>query len=532
MFAVLLSVIVTAGGAVWWQRSRWQSTDPSEFCPAPALRVVAAPEIEPVVRQAVRDGLRVGNGASCRPIEVTAQQPAATAAAAGQPDIWIPSSSAWLRTAAVNGARYRVDGPPIAWSPVVIAVPEGIGKLVIDDGRTSWARLVQGVAKHDIPAVAMPDPLHDTVGMLSVFGVQAAMARTTDDAGIAQLRALTLRSRLRDATADPTKLLAHDAAASEQTEAVYDVGVFPVLEQQWRAYQRSEPRVRLAAARPADAPVTADYPVAVSPGAEGKNLTARVVDLLHGADTRAALTGAGFRIEPDSSAPDLPDKADQLLGPALQWSQYRRLSFQVLLLVDASGSMNDRIKDKSGKITTKEALLRQSGVAASELFGEDTSIGMWVFGTPEATSPPHAEVVPFGPITAAVDGTPRRDVLSATIKKYDAPDVAGTPLYRTVLDGVAAMRKRVKPGVVTLVVVLTDGQDRESRYAMSRADFLDRLGGGPPVPVFGVGYGPTADMGTLQRMSEATGGKAFAATNPADLASAMARTFLAAHAPD
>jgi len=49
------------------------------------------------------------------------------------------------------------------------------------------------------------------------------------------------------------------------------------------------------------------------------------------------------------------------------------------------------------------------------------------------------------------------------------------------------------------------------------------------VPIIAVGYGPTADMTSLTAMATATGGKAFAATNPADLGSAMAQAFLAAH---
>ena len=84
-----------------------------------------------------------------------------------------------------------------------------------------------------------------------------------------------------------------------------------------------------------------------------------------------------------------------------------------------------------------------------------------------------------------------------------------------------------------VVVVLTDGQDEDSRYAMSRQQFLAKLSGGhtagQPVPVFGVGFGADADIATLQEMARLTGGQATAARDPADLAGAMARTFLAAH---
>ena len=35
----------------------------------------------------------------------------------------------------------------------------------------------------------------------------------------------------------------------------------------------------------------------------------------------------------------VPERSDKLLAPALQWAQYRTLAFQVLLLIDSSGSM-------------------------------------------------------------------------------------------------------------------------------------------------------------------------------------------------
>ena len=70
---------------------------------------------------------------------------------------------------------------------------------------------------------------------------------------------------------------------------------------------------------------------------------------------------------------------------------------------------------------------------------------------------------------------------------------------------------------------------------MPKKDFLGRLAKAQdpvrPVPVIAVGFGPDADMGTLKDIAKATDGKVIAAKDPADLASAMAKAFLAAHAP-
>jgi hypothetical protein len=377
----------------------------------------------------------------------------------------------------------------------------------------------------------MADPQQNTVGLLSVYAEHVAMSRTTSDAGIAQLQALTLRSRLEDAAADPAVKLAELSADSSGSDAAYRAGIFPLTEQQLATYQRGKHLISLTGALPADGPVEADYPFAVRKGDKNKALIGK----LRAAITKAAVTKAGFRTEPVPGALPLPDKIDDLLVPAKQWAQYRTLNFQTLLLIDTSGSMNLPIKDKAGHITTKAALLRQSGATAAQLFGEDTSLGLWLFGTPTAASPAHREVIPLGPLAGPLGdkGKTRRDALAAAMGQYKAIDNAGTPLYQTVLDGEAAMQEQARPGTITLVIVLTDGDDGESKYAMSQATFLKKLAAQRdpkrPVPIIGVGYGPTADMKALNAMAQATGGQAIAATNPADLASAMAQAFLAAH---
>ncbi|BFU47577.1 substrate-binding and VWA domain-containing protein [Krasilnikovia sp. MM14-A1004] len=525
--AVAVLLVTAVGGVVSWLHDDPAPARPTPValpCPDAGLRVAAAPEIAPVVRAAART-LNPG-GTDCGPVTVSAETPAVTQAAARKPDVWIPSSSAWLRVAAVDGTKYTADGAPLARSPIVLAASEATARQFTVRGHASWAALVDGVAKHRIARVSMPDPLHDTTGILSVYAVHQAMARTTKDPGIAQLRALTLRSRLADATVDPAALLRQAA-----TGAVTDIGVVPTTEQQLAAYRKGSHAVELTAAVPADGLVEADYPYAISASATHRDLAER----LRAAISPAALTAAGFRVAATPHALSLPERADGLLDPALQWAQYRTLKFQVLVMIDGSGSMNQKITDKAGQGTTKAALLRETGLSASQLFGEDTAIGLWQFGTPTATSPAHQEVVPLGPITEKVGDRTRREILSAGIAGYRALPNSGTPLFRSVLDGQAMMRGRAAPGTVTLVVVLTDGKDEQSRFAMDSGAFLGQLTAATdprrPVPIIAVGYGANADMTALTAMAKTTGGTAVAATDPADVAAAMAQAFLAAHAP-
>ncbi|MFI5935539.1 substrate-binding domain-containing protein [Actinoplanes sp. NPDC051494] len=527
VLTVLLLAAVTGAMTLLQRKSDEPPPAAVAECPDADLKVAAAPEIAPVVEVAARTLAPAGS--ECGPVQVVAQEPAVTEASSSNPDVWIPSSTAWLGLAATNGITYDVGGAPIAYSPLVLAATPEQSATFAKGDRTTWAALIDGVAKRTVASVSMTDPLDSTTGLLTVHAVHEAMKKTTPDAGIAQLRALTLRSRLKNANADPVGLF--DSYAKGGRATTTDVGVFPTTEQQLAAYKKGNHAVPLTATYPQDGVVEADYPFAVARSSTQKGLANR----LRKAISKAAVTNAGFQTKSTENALELPGEPDQLLGEAQQWSRYKVLPFQVLLLVDTSGSMNQKVTDKAGRARTKADLLRESGANANQLFGEDTSIGMWYFSTPSETSPAHVEMVPLGPLTDEVNGRPRRALMGAAIAGYKAPANAGTPLFQTVLDGTAEVRSKARPGAANLVIVLTDGQDEESPFAMPQAEFMDKLKSEQnpevPVPIIAVGYGQDADMGALNAMADATGGMAISADNPADMASAIAQAFLAAHAP-
>jgi Mg-chelatase subunit ChlD len=372
------------------------------------------------------------------------------------------------------------------------------------------------------------------------------------------MRALTLRSRLADADADPAALLQRLESLSDPAVAVRDIGAFPVTEQALWAHQAKQPAIPLAAIYPGDGLMEADYPLALSPAAAAdrklKDIASRLIEHFHSTSFSSTIHEHGFRPVSEAtpavtpSSPALPEgllagypaaaatPSDSALvtGRAVQWAKYERLAFQVLILLDASGSMNAKVRDRSGTLTTKAALLRTAGVQAAQLFGLDTSVGVWLFATPEANSPPYTEAVSFGPLDEPRGGVPRREAVRRAAESYTAYEGAGTPLYETVLRGVEAMKQRVRPGTVTMVVALTDGRDQNTRFSVPRAEFLSRLSAARdpqrPVPVFCIGYGADADMAALNDISRTTGGRAAASNDPGDLASAMAQIFLAAHA--
>jgi Ca-activated chloride channel homolog len=217
----------------------------------------------------------------------------------------------------------------------------------------------------------------------------------------------------------------------------------------------------------------------------------------------------------------VPADAGAVQTAATTWSRYRTLAFQVLLLLDDSASMGGQVRDADGRATTKAALLRSCADDTVRLFGEDTSVGMWTF--PSAAGG-YAATVPFGPLGDPLGGSSRRGVLDRALQNFTASGRGGAPLYDTVLRGQAEMARQVRPDTVTIVFVLTDGRDAGTT---SRASFVSKLR--PDVPVYGLGYGPGADMTALRDAAGVTGGQAVAVSRPHDLDAAVAQMFIAAH---
>ena len=607
--AAILAIAIAGGALIGLNlASRSDDRQPGSLAGAscggkPVLTVAVAPEFAAIVEKAA--AAMQGAAQGCSPVKVAAQEPAVTLSqlANNPPDAWIPPSTAWLRMsgprrASAPGSRspttatepsdqgsstegptgsptpgsapatssngiFAPDAVSLARSPVVVAAPKPFAEANgWPDKQLGWTQLTAGVISHQIPKFSMGNPLRDTASLLAVLSVQVAMAGTTKDPGIAQMRALTLRARLADADADSTVLLKKAAGLTDPATAGQELGLFPATEQELWQYNRESHPLQLAAMYPGDTLMEADYPFAVTTKTAGdqarRDIATKLTDLITArtfigsltdqgfrpAAKTAATAGAGIALAPNATgliaqygrAIPLPP---QIAEPAAIWARYKQLTFQTLILVDGSGSMNDPVKLRDGTQSTKADLLRLAGTQAAQLYGEETSLAMWLFASPRVNgvavpgTPPFQVVVPFGPVNDKINGVPRRDVMRTAAASYKAIPTAGTPLYETVLRGVEDMKKRQKPNTVTMVVVLTDGRDEDSPYQMSQQQFLQRLGAlqdrARPLPVFAIGYGADADMNGLSQMAKLTGGQAVASNDPGDLASAVAKIFLAAH---
>ncbi|MFC7712411.1 substrate-binding domain-containing protein [Micromonospora lupini] len=512
------------------------------------LRVVVAPDIAPVVAAAIED---VNSGGSaCDRVQLVVEESAVTAQKSLPQglQVWIPSSSRWLDGADPDRRAYPIHDESLAHSPVILAVPGKVEATPWARSGFSWETLLANVTGKPVK-VSMPDPSRDTVGLLSFLAVQAAVAAPGTDAGVAQLRALALRGRLYDASTSATTLLSRVSGRSQGAEAPGDLGVFPVLEQQLWRYQHDVGHAEVQSLYPTGITVEANYPVAVAAQSSAtvaqRRLLTRFIGELRSVETSNALLAAGFRpngyggpsslrsVPPglpvriaEPTAISLPDL--DLRQAVTEWSRYQPKLFQVLVIIDRSGSMAAPVDVGRGRIETRASLLRSFGAVAAQTFTDDTDLGLWFFGTPAPGSSPTEAAVPVGPLTGVVGGESRRALFERKIATYTPAAKSETPLYKALLDATNYMRPKARPDRRTILVVLTDGRDDDSTYAIDKKSLIAQLRQGKPqVPVFSIGVGAGADMETLRSVAAATGGQAEAAQDPKDLASAMARIFLA-----
>ncbi|UGQ15020.1 substrate-binding domain-containing protein [Yinghuangia sp. ASG 101] len=522
-------------------------------CGAEAVvRVAAVPEFAPVATEVAR---RVDEARGCAAVEVRAWAPAdlmdaLRTGSAEVPDVWVADSSMRLHQAAAElGDRnpYPLTGTPVAFTPLVVAVPEQVAVTQKWFERPpDWLTLLSRIDDRTLPRFTVGST-RTTEGLLGVAAVSAAMTAANADPMVAAMKTFAFRSNVTDAETPAAALLTRTDTAGDARRALDDVGAFVATEQTLWTHDRARPEaVPYVPLYPSGTLVQADYPAVVSQAAaEDAAKTAgvnAVLEALRSPDGVKAATAAGFRgpdgQPPASTSPNVvfapptpvPTPAPQgnpseAVAMVRAWADYRPMPFRVLLLIDGSGSMNERVAGGGGK--TKADIMRDAAVDATMLLGRTTEVGIREFAVSPTQKGPWVEYVPLGPLDEMTGQGARKDVVVRSLTGFTAEKGAGTPLYRSLLDAVADAQKSYNAGAVNQIFLLTDGKDEDTAFGMPKAQFLAELrklqDPRKPLPVFAVGYGANADMATLTEIATMTGGLAVPSSDPGDLIKAVAQ---------
>ncbi|MEV4599685.1 VWA domain-containing protein [Amycolatopsis sp. NPDC049253] len=486
-----VAVLLVLGGAAWVAASL------EGRCARGHVLVTASPDIAPVLSQAAQ-----GLSASCRSYEIRPRDTAQAVAEFGAPggeraQVWVPDSTIALQQARQLGATdVPESGSSVASSPVVLAVTEDAARGLGWPGRApTWADVVDAPGAE----LTLPDPARDPVGTSALVGLRDAVGSAPDPAG-------AFAAVLRRFAAGGGAAAAYPASESSVVQHNAASGAAPLV----AVYSAGAPAL--------------DYPFARLTGAGDEQRAA--IDALQqavlGSAATAALGRAGLRVpgqalaghEDDPhvvaaaqrSAP-VPSSAD-LKVLLTQWAGVN-LDARVEVLLDVSGSMEARVR---GTNLNRMQVTVAAAEQALHLFRPSTQLRIWEFATGLDGTKDYREVLPLAPVAQHL--TPG-DLARLTAVR--AIPKAGTGLYDSVLDLYGVARRDWQPGVLNVVIVMTDGRN-EDMSGITREAFLaglERLADpAHPLPVIAIGIGQDVEEADLSAITAITGGGAYVTRDP------------------
>lgn len=486
------------------------------------------------------------------------------------PSVWSPASTVWTdRVASISGEKVVAGAESFTKTPVVFGVPESMARALgypaepvgiqtihdmiqNPDGWGAKGKQIWGSFK-----IAKTNPNTSTTG-LSVLLMQAyAASGKASDLTVADVAAAEDFSRVFESGAihygDTTgKVLQNlvdrasgsgssyvSAIALEETSLYnYNIGN-PDSHTVQPGEVLTPPDEKLVAVYPSEGSMWSDNPAVVL-GAdwvtpEQRTAAEAFVKFLHTPEAQELLPQYGFRplddsvdvsahlnsdvgIDPSQPVKTLPQPAPEVVSAAIdQWAAIRKPS-AILQLIDISGSMDESIGDGRSRL---DGAIEGSTTTLGQVRSTD-EIGVWAFTTDVSSQIDGqrlngiAEVRPFGEL----GGDKER-------LKNDIADLAygqrgGTPLYDSVALAYDYMKEHAQSGRINAIVVLSDGEDTDSRIGIDsliqkiRADQKEG-GNDKPVRIFAIAYSNSADIDSLERLAKESGGQVFDATDPAKI---------------
>jgi Ca-activated chloride channel family protein len=293
-----------------------------------------------------------------------------------------------------------------------------------------------------------------------------------------------------------------------------------------------EPRIPLVAVYPKEGTLFSDNPFIILDSnwvsAREKEAAAKFDAFVREPENQRRVLEFGFRPGNPSVAIDKPitksngldpsqpettlevPEPEVLVGLIDKWGETRK-GARVMLVIDVSGSMGDPGDESTGE--TKLDLAKRAAIGALDEFKSDDEVGLRIFSTEISGSEPtdYLDVVPIGPIGS------NREVIASKIR--DLAPTQGTPLYTVTEASYQDMEDGFDAARINAVVILSDGRNEDDRNndLDGLLQFLRGQNEGQssrPVRVFPIAYGGDADLGTLQRIAEATNAAAYDAADP------------------
>ncbi len=521
VYLTAVGLLVLSLGAVFVVRSFGSESGADGFlgggsCDDPTqIQLHTTPEIQPQLEAAAKSlAAKKDKDAPCLQFTISpvkSSVDARTIANKGDstPDLWVPDSSAWIPQADDGDSIPTVVVPSIATSPLVL-----VGR------NENFANISSWLGAFGTTKPALLDPGTESAGLLALLAVGSERSKTSATDSLVSSVMVPLAQQLGSMAKPFTDVDGVFGRAAAENSQV----VVPASEQAFVKYQDEHPDAELKAVVPQTGTLVFDYPIAVTSKADNnqviteaaKSLAAEM--LTDAADQ--ARDEAGFRdglLSPLTGGRGVGD-ITQLTKPTasavdkalLDWTRLS-LTAHSLAVIDVSGSMNEKVGDKTRMQLTIAAA--QEGL---KLFPDNAALGLWTFST--NIGPSHAayrQLVPIRKLNKA-----QRNTIVATLQQQKAIPNGGTGLYETAIAAVRAVKENFDSSAVNAVMIFTDGKNDDPN-GLTLAQTVRQLESlrdpARPVRIIALGMGPDVDGNELGQLAAATGGLSYVARNPGDL---------------
>lgn len=480
------------------------------------------------------------------------------------PTVWSPASTIWTdRVAAVGRGNLMGEVKSFTQTPIVYGMPESMAKALGYPGKAVSLKDLEGLITSSEGWASVGKPLWGTFKVAktnpntSTTGLSAILMQSYSHAGKeADLTAADVAAaedfnrsfesgaiHYGDTTGKVLRTLAEKASGGGGSTYVSMVAL---EETSLFNYNRGNPdshtvqpgevltppAEKLVAIYPAEGSLWSDNPATVLKASwvtpEQAKASEAFVAFLHTRAAQEVLPKYGFRplmegvpveahlnadvgIDPTQPAKSLPKPPADVVSAALdQWSLVRKPS-AVLELIDISGSMNEPAGN--GQTKLEGAITSAQGTLGN--FRPTDHVGVWAFttGIKSSLGDNVMPVRDFGPLAGD------KEALVNNIADLRNAKKQGTPLYDSIAAAYDYLLPQAEAGRINALVVLSDGEDTDSRTSLD--SLLVKINGSAqeggtdaPVRIFTIAYGQGANKDILERISKASGGQMFDATDP------------------
>lgn len=543
--AVPVIVALAAGAGVYG----YQAYQKTQCTGQVTASIAAAPSTAPLLEQLAKNWAATKPDAdgtcaavTVRPVEsnkvAAALQSTWPTSLGPQPDVWVPESSAWFRSAQSGEAEAILPDlqPSVARSPVVLAMPKAMAEALGWPGkRPDWTEVLDKIAadKRGWAALGkswgkfklgMTDPGVSTPGLLAL----SAIIDRDDDQDVSEdeIKGLLKLKSVLDVKADDTADIMNEfdqKGGGQGGEAGLSyVSAFPALEQEVIEHNKAHPDAPLVAIYP-HSNLEADNPYLVltnAPWVEATKQAAAREFLRYIRTTgRTLFADAGYRDtnrRPGNGFTENNGVVSELTGlprgvlltdavnyTINTWTALTRIT-NALMVLDVSGSMGAEVP---GLGKTKLDLTKDAAQKAIDVFQGAGNAGLWSFSSNKSGSKSYIQNVALGPLDDDLDGQTREDRIKAAIDDLRAG--GNTGMYETILAAYKAVQAKYVADATNMVVLLTDGANDDQEKNLNLQGLLDALGKGDPkrpVSVVTIALGQDANDRILQQISAATDG--------------------------